>query len=106
MIQTHTYTLRSKVWIYPGHAAWHFVSIPQKESADIKKKFGVHARGFGSLPVSVTVGASTWRTSIFPDSKSGTYLLPLKKAIRAKEHIQSDATLSYTITIPPQSSVH
>ena len=31
------------------------------------------------------VGGSEWRTSIFPDSAQGAYVLPLKKAIRDAE---------------------
>ncbi|WP_257792107.1 DUF1905 domain-containing protein [Marisediminicola antarctica] len=43
--------------------------------------------GFGSIRVSVTLGGSTWLTSIFPDSKSGTFLLPVKGSIRARERV-------------------
>jgi len=39
--------------------------------------------------VDVTVGATSWRTSIFPDSKTGTYLLPVKKAVRLAEHLEA-----------------
>ncbi|GAB3141034.1 hypothetical protein GCM10027057_24090 [Marisediminicola antarctica] len=37
--------------------------------------------------MSVTLGGSTWLTSIFPDSKSGTFLLPVKGSIRARERV-------------------
>jgi len=39
--------------------------------------------------VDVTVGATSWRTSIFPDSKTGTYLVPVKKAVRVAEHLEA-----------------
>ena len=32
----------------------------------------------------MVLGGQVWRTSIFPDSKSGTYVLPVKKEIRRK----------------------
>jgi hypothetical protein len=35
--------------------------------------------------VRVTVGGSVWTTSIFPDSKRGAYVLPLKRAVRKAE---------------------
>jgi hypothetical protein len=44
-------------------------------------------RGFGSIKVKVRVGNSNWNTSIFPDTKSSTYLLPIKKSIRKTESI-------------------
>lgn len=35
----------------------------------------------------MTVGGTTWRTSLFPDTKRATYLLPVKRAVRAAERI-------------------
>lgn len=30
-----TYTVKAKVWIHPGSAPWHFVTIPKKTAEDI-----------------------------------------------------------------------
>ena len=82
------FKFRAKVWIYPGmKGAWHFASVPKKESVEIKKIFGALAGGWGSLPVDVTIGKTRWKTSIFPDKKSKTYILPLKSGVRKKEKI-------------------
>ena len=93
------YRLRGKVWVYPGAAAWYFVNVSKKISAEIKENFGDSGRGFGSIRVRVTVGTTSWKTSVFPDSKSGTYLLPIKAEVRKKEGITDDTMLSYTIEI-------
>lgn len=93
------YILTSNVWQYPGMAGWHFISVPKKESAEIKKKFGGNARGWGSLPVMVTLGTTSWKTSIFPDKQSGTYLLPLKAQVRKKEAIFARDSVSFSIEI-------
>ena len=77
----------AKVWLYPGAAAWHFVNVDKKIAATLKKKYGAQARGFGSLPVEVRIGKTTWQTSIFPDSQSGTYLLPIKVKVRRSEKV-------------------
>ena len=45
-------------------------------------------RGFGAVRVRVTVGATSWSTSIFPDSTRGSYVLPVKKAVRTAEGIR------------------
>lgn len=97
----HEYKIRAKVWLYPGPASWHFVTIPKKQSRDIKKSFGELARGWGSLPVQVTVGKTSWKTSIFPDKKSGAYLLPLKAEVRKKEDIDAGDTIEVAIDIQP-----
>lgn len=94
-----TYKLRSEVFQYPGMGGWHFIGIPKKESEEIKKNFADKKRGWGSLPVIVTLGKSTWKTSIFPDKKSGTYLLPLKADIRKKEGIMHSDKVVFSIEI-------
>ncbi len=94
------YDFKVKVWLYPGkNAAWHFVTVPKKESDKIKKKCGKNTRGWGSLPVSVTIGATVWKTSLFPDRKSGTYILPLKVEVRRKEDIEAGDSIAVSITL-------
>jgi hypothetical protein len=94
-----TYTVKTKVWLYSGMAGWHFVTLPKKESDDIKELFGEMSRGWGSLPVMVTIGKTSWKTSIFPDKKSGAYVLPLKAEVRKKEGISAEKNLKLSIEI-------
>lgn len=91
--------MKAKVWLYPGMAGWHFVALPKKESAAIKKSFGMLSRGWGSLPVSVTIGKTEWKTSIFPDRKAGAYLLPLKAYVRKKEEIFEGDVISFSLAL-------
>ncbi len=92
--------MKAKVWLYPGEtAAWHFASIPKTVSEKMKKHFGTSAKGWGSLPVDAKIGKTTWRTSIFPDKRSGTYLLPLKAEIRKKEEIFDGDTIRLSLSI-------
>lgn len=94
--------IKAKVWLWPGEtAAWHFVSVPKLESSKIKEKFGKGRRGFGSIPVAVKLGKTTWRTSIFPDAKSGQYLLPIKASVRQAEGIFADDTVLLILTVVP-----
>lgn len=95
-----TYKVRAKVWLYPGaEANWHFVSLPKKQSDQIKERFGGFTRGWGSLPVNVTIGTTTWKTSIFPDKKAGAYLLPLKADVRRKEKVGIGDTITLVVEI-------
>jgi len=104
----------AKVWLYPGtSAAWHFISLPKKEAEQVKRNeaarlrqgSGEVRRGWGAVGVRVTIlrpgsgrvgptsprlrraSKTTWETSMFPDKKSGTYILPLKASVRKKEVI-------------------
>lgn len=98
-ISQKVYRINSKVLVYPGEGGWRFLALPKKQGQEIKETFGAYARGWGSLPVSVTIGKTTWHTSIFPDKKSGSYLLPLKAQIRKVEEITDDATVRFVIKI-------
>lgn len=93
------YKMRAKVWLYPGIAGWHFVTLPKKQSDKIRKMFGAMKRGWGSLPVDVTIGNTNWQTSLFPDKKAGAYLLPLKSDVRKKEKISASDVIHFSIEI-------
>jgi hypothetical protein len=84
-VDVQSYQFDTTLWVAQGNGAWHFVSLPEQVSDDILEQVGTPGRGFGSVRVGVTVGDSRWDTSIFPDSKRGTYVLPIKKAVRTAE---------------------
>jgi hypothetical protein len=93
------YKIRAKVWQYPGPAGWHFVTLSQKQSREIKSTFGMAHGGWGSLRVEASIGETRWQTSLFPDKKSGAYLLPSKAGVRNKERIQVGSVIGATIRI-------
>jgi hypothetical protein len=68
--------------------SWVFVDLPQ-DVADEVLEAGEHVtRGFGSLRVDVRIGATAWRTSVFPSRTAATFVLPLKKAVRAAQGLE------------------
>lgn len=77
-----TYKFRAKLWLYDGSGAWVFVTLPKDCGEEIKMITADNRRGFGSVRVHATIGSETWKTSVFPDSKSGSYVLPVKKEVR------------------------
>ena len=95
------YKLKGKVWLYPGMVGWHFLNVDKEESEEIREIFGRNDRGFGSVPVNVCIGKTKWETSIFPDKKSGVYLLPVKADVRKKENIVDGSIVSYSIEVHP-----
>ena len=89
-------TFRAPVWRWQGEAAWHFVSLPEDVADEIEDS-PAERRGFGSIRVRVRVGGSVWETSLFPDTSRGTFLLPLKKPVRAREGIDEGDTVTITL---------
>ena len=47
--------------------SWHFLTLPGDVSDEIAAEGGP-PEGFGSVRVVVTIGSTTWRTSVFPDA--------------------------------------
>ncbi len=80
-------------------AGWHFVTLPKKISREIKTRFSPLKKGWGSIRVEMTLGKTLWKTSIFPDSKLGSYVLPLKSGIRKKEHVLAEDTIELELKI-------
>ena len=97
-------TFTAKLWIWPGDkASWYFVSVPQDIAATLREKYKGTHKGWNSLPVEVTVGETTWRTSMFYATESKTYLLPIKFQVRKKEALLADELLDVAILIANQS---
>lgn len=88
-----------KVWEYSGQGSWYFLTVPQDMSEDIKAFTKHLAKGFRTVRVSVKIGKSQWRTSLFPDKKSGTYSLPIKAAIRKAEAMKDGDTVTARLSV-------
>jgi Domain of unknown function (DUF1905) len=89
--QQHTVEFTALCWLYSGKGAWYFVTLPEKDAAEIsylsKVLNGGKRTGWGSVRVTVQVGQTVWQTSLFPDSKNKSYVLPIKAAVRKAENI-------------------
>jgi hypothetical protein len=64
------------------------VSLPPDVSEEIAERaMALPRAGFGAIRVAVTVGETSWRTSIFPAAPD-RYVLPVKKAVRTAEDLE------------------
>jgi hypothetical protein len=89
-----SFSFTSKCWKWQAEkATWYFISLPKAQSEEIKffnENHSAKKRGWGSVRVIARVGDTEWQTSIFPQAKEGTYILPIKAEVRKKETIQVD----------------
>lgn len=81
------FAFHSLVWRSPGPHGWHFVTLPKDMAGEIRF-FARKSIGFGTIRVDIRLGSSTWQSSLFPDKKSDSYLLPINSAIRIREGIE------------------
>jgi uncharacterized protein DUF1905 len=86
------FSFRGQCWLWQNEAAaWHFIHLPLEKSEEIKffnENISVKKRGWGAVRVDVTIGATTWMTSIFPHRESSTYILPIKAEVRKAEGVK------------------
>ncbi|HET9460058.1 MAG TPA: DUF1905 domain-containing protein [Sphingomicrobium sp.] len=87
------------LWLWSGEGgSWHFVTVPEEQSAEIRAQAFAGPRGFGSVRVAATVNGVTWRTSVFP-LRSGGYILPVKAEVRRKAGIAAGDEISVTLEL-------
>jgi hypothetical protein len=93
-----TVEFEAELWEHDGAGAWHFFTVPPEPSEDIRLS-GAMPAGLGSYRVEVTVGSTTWRTSVFPDNTSGGFVLPVKKAVRRAEDLDVGDVVAVTLDV-------
>tara|TARA_R110002124_G_scaffold75304_3_gene202080 strand:- start:3608 stop:3904 length:297 start_codon:yes stop_codon:yes gene_type:complete len=77
----------------------HFLQVPPDVGVEIKD-IPTPPRGFGAVAVEVTIGATTWRTSIFPNgSPADSFFLPVKAAVRRAEDLEAGDTADVTLQL-------
>jgi hypothetical protein len=77
---------KGKIWYWRGPAPWFFVTMPEKQSSDLKEISGFVTYGWGVIPVQVRIGKTNWQTSLIP--KDGRYLVPIKASVRKAENLE------------------
>jgi hypothetical protein len=85
------------LWEWGARDSWYFVTLDE-EASEVVGERPPPGRGFGSVRVQVTVGATTWRTSVFPGD-DGRYVLPVKKAVRVAESIDEEDPVTVVLEV-------
>ena len=84
-----TYAFRGELWHYPEEAGWHFITLPLDLAEEFRDDAVGVVKAFGSVKVGASIAGERWRTSLFWDSKSSSYLLPVKKSVRTAAGIRA-----------------
>ncbi|WP_395090590.1 DUF1905 domain-containing protein [Armatimonas sp.] len=92
-----TLTFTGLIWHWRGPSPFHFVTVPEQESEDIKAISGLVTYGWGMIPAMVTIGETTYKTSLWP--KNGGYIVPLKDVVRKAERLEIGDTVTVCLKI-------
>ncbi len=86
-----------KIWFWRGPAPWYFVTVPAKQSHDLKAMSGFVTYGWGMIPVQARIGKTEWKTSLFP--KDGRYIVPIKASVRKAEKLEEDDQVTIRLEV-------
>ncbi|MFW7415722.1 DUF1905 domain-containing protein [Demequina sp. SO4-18] len=94
------YDFDAEPWRWTGNGAqWVFVTVPEGIADEVESLQSGRGRGFGAVRVRVTIGATTWETSMFPSTEHGSYILPLKAPVRTAERIVVGSAVNVHIAL-------
>ena len=83
------YRFSAPLWAWQARQqVWTFVTIPEDVADEVEDLQTGLRRGFGAVKVRVTIGATTWDTSMFPSQDQGSYILPVKAKVRKAEALE------------------
>lgn len=88
-------TFSGDVIEWRGPSPFYFVRVPDEDAVRIREVASMVTYGWGVIPVTVTVGATTVTTSLFP--KDGGYLVPIKNSVRLPEKLSVGDIVDVTV---------
>ena len=86
-----------EVWFWRGPSPYHFVTVPDGESAALRSTAGRVSYGWGMIPVTVRINGTRWTTSLWP--KDEGYVVPLKAAVRRAEAVDVGDTVTIRLSV-------
>ena len=92
-----TTEIEGRIWYWKGPAPHYFVTVPEKQSRELKDIVGLVTYGWGMIPVTVRIGNTEWTTSMFP--KDGLYIVPIKASVRKSENLEEGSTVTAQLVV-------
>ena len=88
---------KGKIWYWRGPAPFFFVTVPAKQSNDLKAIVGLVTYGWGMIPAEIQIGKTKWQTAMFP--KDGLYIVPIKVSVRKAEDLEEGDTVTVQLEV-------
>lgn len=92
------YQFEAEIWRSSGAGGWFFVTLPLEVANGLRALHGP-AVGFGSIRVRAAIDGVSWDTSVFPDSRTSSFLLPVKSQVRQRAGVTVGDRPSITIEL-------
>lgn len=86
-----------KIWFWKGPSPFYFVTVPEEQSHELQFISSSVTYGWGMIPVTVRLGKTEWRTSLWP--KDGGYIVPIKASVRKAEQLKEGDSVTAQLTV-------
>ncbi len=83
---------------------YHFVTFAGASAEALTMHAALHrlefgrSRGFGSLKVLARIGDTSWKTSVFPQSKQSEWILLVSKKVMGREDLNAGDIVGVEVT--------
>lgn len=94
---SHAILFEAEVVRFDGPGGWHGVFLPP-DAASEARFFG-RANTLGAITVRAQIGVTKIKTSLFPDKRRDSFLLPLKAELRRRENIEEGDPITVTLLV-------
>ena len=92
-------TFSGEIWSWRGPAPYHFVTVPAEQCRELKAISGLVTYGWGMIPVTARIGATEWKTSLFP--RDGSYVVPLRDSVRHANGLEAGDRVTLELEVRP-----
>ena len=87
------------MWRDNPENGWYFITLPKMYSEEIRNHLQFQEEGWGRMKAVAIIDELEWKTSIWFDSKSKHYILPIKSEVRKKLSLQDGDDLLLTVLV-------
>lgn len=91
------FRFEAEIIYWRGPSPYFYAPLPAAEAERVRGVARAVTYGWGVIPVEATIHGATFTTSLFP--KDGTYLLPIKAAVRNTAEVTAGDTVTVEMTI-------
>ena len=92
-----SYEFSGDIWYWRGPSPFHFLTVPEAQTTELKSILHLITYGWGMIPVMATIGRTRFKTSMF--HKDGLYVLPVKDSVRKAEGIEEGSHVTARIEV-------
>jgi hypothetical protein len=94
-----TFSFAAVVIEWRGPAPYFYAALPDDDAEAVRQAAKLVSYGWGVIPVEATIAGVSFTTSLFP--RDGTYLLPLKAAVRQRAGIGLGDNIAVEMVLGP-----